>query len=170
MNAQDQSSFVNALEPLAIIFKTELTELRLMIFWEDLIDLPIDAVEYACRMHRRDELKFPVPAELRTLAKAYQHEKRLRMKAQEATERDAWFAKRAAIIDPEGSGREGLPKLLAQMGAGMAMGQATPTSEARHPAYQAPEANPDARRAELKRQLQQLAGDERGVEPCVPQT
>lgn len=99
MEYQDRQAFALVMETLAIAFKTELTEARLSIYWEDLEDFPLDAVVYACRMHRRDAEKFPVPKELRALASAYQAEQRLQAQSQSDAAYAKWFRERTALID-----------------------------------------------------------------------
>jgi hypothetical protein len=59
------------LQPLGLIFRTEVTDLLIKAYWEDLHDLSLSAFQAACRQARRQEKFFPVPAVLREYAEAY---------------------------------------------------------------------------------------------------
>jgi hypothetical protein len=56
------------LEPLAVAFKTELSEARLQAYWAALADVELAAFQYACARALKEKKFFPVPATLRELA------------------------------------------------------------------------------------------------------
>jgi hypothetical protein len=68
MTHDEKYLFALTLQPLGIIFRTEVTDLLIRAYWEDLQDLPLAAFQSACRAARRYEKFFPVPATLRELA------------------------------------------------------------------------------------------------------
>jgi hypothetical protein len=71
MTPQQKQEFVIAIEPLAIAFKTELSEARLHVYWMALHDVGLEAFQYACAEALRIEKFFPVPATLREYAETF---------------------------------------------------------------------------------------------------
>jgi len=64
MDQKQSARFHEAMMKLAITFNTELTDLRLEIYWEQLQHVPIDAVVAACQQALQCEKFFPVPRTL----------------------------------------------------------------------------------------------------------
>jgi hypothetical protein len=105
MTHDEKPLFGLSLQPLGIIFKTEVTDLLIKAYWEDLHDLPLAAFQAACRQARRHEKFFPVPAVLREYAGPYTDRPDppdlLALTDSDATERQRAIDRTVALADLE---------------------------------------------------------------------
>lgn len=71
MEPTDAKTFGMSLDQLGAIFNVELTLPKKHGYWIALEDLPLEAVQYACKQALKTESFMPVPALLRTYAKEW---------------------------------------------------------------------------------------------------
>ncbi len=67
MSKPDKQRFSEAMDDLGVIYDKEISVAMKRLYWEDLENYPIAAIEAACQAHRRDRDRgrfFPKPADL----------------------------------------------------------------------------------------------------------
>lgn len=67
MSKPDKQRFSDLMDDLGVIYDREVSVTLKRLYWEDLGQFPVDAIEAACQSHRRDRDRgrfFPKPADL----------------------------------------------------------------------------------------------------------
>lgn len=152
--------FFQSLVNMAIMFTDELSRQRQMLYWDEMHEtVSIEEWEYACdeALRRHNFHKLPLPEQLRGYALEYRREKQQRQDRIDAEKRLLLNPPRQGSGDPE-ENRRNVAALIASVWPGEAARAPEPAMrQALHPAYRAPlQRDPEARKAELRAQLEQL--------------
>ena len=140
--------FQTLMQILSTTFRIELSELRLETYMGALIDLPIEAVEWACAQAVKHEPHFPVPLTLRQYARQYREVKLQRAEQHAAKLLPQWSA------TPDDVGLQAIREVLAMLGDDMSL---------KHEVYSGPSTeDPEARKALLWAQARQVLAEAKG--------
>lgn len=147
MRKADHAPFLMAMQRLSVTFNIALSELRLETYWDALQDLPMDALDWACRHVVKYAEKFPTPSLLREYVSQYRQDQAHRAADAAAQRLPQWSS------TPDEVGVQAIRHILQALGEHMAM---------THPAYQQPSTqDPEARKAEIREQVRLILAQER---------
>lgn len=118
------------MQRLSTALSTELTDLLLETYWDALVRMPIEAVEWACHNAVAQFIPtyrepFPVPARLREFAQMWQEEKASQQTMQERRQLAQWSQTTDEV------GRAAIQHILHMLGESMDV-------DKRHPVYRQP--------------------------------
>lgn len=162
---EDAPRFLRLLADLGILFADEVTKDRQELYWRTLHGrITIDEWEYACNeaMIRQDFHKVPMPKVLLEYAMEYRRRVEALHAETAAQKRLALNPPRQGAGDPEENLRN-VAALIASVWLGEAARAQEPAMRSTlHQAYRAPsQRDPEARKVELRAQLEQLEKEQR---------